>query len=81
MAGCSHRRLLKRVSQMLVSVNGNPIKCAEHLCLDALIAQCGIDGDRFATAVNGCFVARNQRRLRELQPGDQIMTFEPITGG
>jgi len=66
---------------MQVYINGDPIDCAEYLCLDALMTQCGIDGDRCATAVNGCFVARNQRMLRELQAGDQIMTFEPITGG
>jgi sulfur carrier protein ThiS len=34
-----------------------------------------------ATAVNQEFVARDARAACLLQPGDQVFTFQPITGG
>ena len=34
-----------------------------------------------ATAVNGDFVARDLRAAHLMKPGDQVFTFQPITGG
>lgn len=39
------------------------------------------DGSPIATALNGCHVARADRVRTRLAEGDQITTFEPITGG
>lgn len=39
------------------------------------------DGSPMATALNGCHVARADRMRTQLAEGDQITTFEPITGG
>ena len=35
----------------------------------------------FASAVNGEFVARDQRALTTLAEGDAVFTFQAITGG
>ena len=41
----------------------------------------GEDPQALATAVNQEFVARDARAARVLQAGDQVFTFQPITGG
>ncbi len=49
--------------------------------LAAVIAQLKLAPEQCATAINGQFVARNERDMRLLFADDHIMTFEPITGG
>ncbi len=46
-----------------------------------VIAQLNLASEQCATAINGQFVARNERGMRLLFADDHIMTFEPITGG
>ncbi len=46
-----------------------------------VIAQLKLAPEQCATAINGQFVARNERGMRRLFADDHIMTFEPITGG
>ncbi len=66
---------------MKIFVNGQAVECAEGVSLAALLVQLGRDPSSCATAVNGVFVARAQRGETRLCNGDQVMTFEPITGG
>ena len=66
---------------MQIFVNGNAREVDPQCDLAALIAQLGLGASSCATAVNGQFVARGQRAGTQLASGDQIMTFEPITGG
>jgi len=68
-------------SNITIQLNGQAIECAEGTSLAALLVQVGRDPSSCATAVNGGFVARTQRGEATLHHGDQIMTFEPITGG
>ena len=46
-----------------------------------VIARLKLAPEQCATAINGQFVARNERGTRLLFADDHIMTFEPITGG
>jgi sulfur carrier protein len=64
-----------------VFVNGSPCEIAPDARLSDLIAQLGLDDTACATAVNGQFVPRQGRRDCLLHDADQVMTFEPITGG
>ncbi|MBU3724291.1 MAG: sulfur carrier protein ThiS [Burkholderiaceae bacterium] len=66
---------------MQVFVNGTAHACAEGCTLSALLDQAGIEQKSCATAVNGVFVPRDARQERSLSDNDQVMTFEPITGG
>lgn len=64
-----------------VGLNGKPVQLRDTYTLGGLIRQCGLSENSCATAVNGQFVARNLRDDLILREGDQVMTFEPITGG
>jgi sulfur carrier protein len=66
---------------MQVFVNGDPHIIAANATLADLIAQLGLDQTACATAVNEQFIARSQRAQKQLREHDQVMTFEPITGG
>lgn len=66
---------------MQVFVNGTAHDCGPSCSLAGLLEQLGIDPKTCATAVNGAFIARAQRADRMLSANDQVMTFEPITGG
>lgn len=37
--------------------------------------------DAVATALNGCFVARDARSATTLRDGDVVLFFQPIVGG
>lgn len=64
-----------------ISVNGESREVAEGSSLADLVALLVDSPQALATAVNGDFVARDARAARLLQPGDQVFTFQPITGG
>ena len=49
--------------------------------LAELVESLGQTPAALATAVNGDFVPRTQRRDRRLRDGDVVTTFQPITGG
>lgn len=66
---------------MQVFINGAAHDCAEGCTLSALLDQVSIEQSSCATAVNGVFVPRDARPQKSLFPNDQVMTFEPITGG
>jgi sulfur carrier protein len=64
-----------------ITVNGQPREVAEGSSLADLVTQLVDSPQALATAVNGDFVARDARSARTLQAGDQVFTFQPITGG
>lgn len=64
-----------------ITVNGEPRDVAEGSSLADLVARIADSPQALATAVNGDFVARDARAARLLQAGDQVFTFQPITGG
>lgn len=66
---------------MHVFINGKAMQLADGLSLAGLLAELGLDPKSCATAINGQFVARDTRAHTTLAEGDQVMTFEPITGG
>lgn len=49
--------------------------------LGELVESLGLTPAALATAVNGDFVPRTQRRDCRLRDGDVVTTFQPITGG
>jgi sulfur carrier protein len=64
-----------------ITVNGQTREVAEGSTLADLVAQLAASPQALATAVNGDFVARDVRAAHLLKPGDQVFTFQPITGG
>ncbi len=66
---------------MQIFVNGAATPCESGCTLAQLLDQLGLPSDQCATAINGVFVPRDRRTHTVLQQEDQVMTFEPITGG
>ncbi len=64
-----------------ISVNGESREVADGSSLADLVALLVDSPQALATAVNGDFVARDARAARLLEAGDQVFTFQPITGG
>lgn len=64
-----------------ITVNGQPREVPAGSSLADLVAQMADTPQALATAVNQEFVARDARAARLLQAGDQVYTFQPITGG
>lgn len=64
-----------------VFVNGAPTSFQPGESLADLLLRLGVPAERCATAINGVFIARAQRQQALLNHHDQVMTFEPITGG
>ncbi len=64
-----------------ITVNGQTREVAEGSTLADLVAELAASPQALATAVNGDFVARDVRAAHLLKPGDQVFTFQPITGG
>ena len=64
-----------------ITVNGQAREVPEGSSLADLVTQLADSPQALATAVNQEFVARDARAARILQAGDQVFTFQPITGG
>ncbi|MEY4654331.1 MAG: thiamine biosynthesis protein ThiS [Pseudomonadota bacterium] len=64
-----------------ITVNGQPREVPAGSTLADLVAQLADTPQALATALNQEFVARDARAARVLQAGDQVFTFQPITGG
>jgi sulfur carrier protein len=64
-----------------ITVNGQAREVAEGSTLADLVAQLAASPQALATAVNGDFVPRDVRAAHLLHAGDQVFTFQPITGG
>jgi sulfur carrier protein ThiS len=71
---------------IIVHINGRPLAvpagCSLQEALTLPAAGMQPDGPGvIATALNGQHIARGTRGQTVLSSGDQITTFEPITGG
>ncbi|RUS65925.1 hypothetical protein CUZ56_02525 [Saezia sanguinis] len=62
-----------------IMLNGEPQQLPA-MTLAAFVSLIG-EPASLATAVNGEFVARDVRAAYQLKEGDEVMTFQPITGG
>jgi sulfur carrier protein len=62
-------------------LDGKPHSVPPGTTLAALVATLGHAPDKVSTAVNGEFVRRDQRDARVLQADDEVLLFQPITGG
>ena len=64
-----------------IRLNHASLQLQEGATLATLVATLDKPPASLATAVNGDFIARDQRDQCVLRDGDTVMTFEPITGG
>ena len=62
-------------------LDGNPHQVPANTTLAALVASLDHQPAKVSTAVNGMFVARDQREACVLQDGDAVLLFQPIVGG
>lgn len=69
------------MNHILITVNGGEHSIPSGTSLAAVIANEKLAAEAVATAVNGEFVARNDRVARALLAGDAVFTFQAITGG
>lgn len=65
---------------MTLIVNGEE-KRLEAATLAELLAKLGYEGDWLATAVNGDFVSREERRHFALNERDRVEILSPMQGG
>ena len=68
-------------TEVLIRLDGAPHALPRDTSLAALVDQLGHAQASVGTAVNGSFVARAQRQERVLNPGDDVLLFQPIVGG
>jgi sulfur carrier protein len=66
---------------IVITLNGEARSVPPGQTLADLIAQLDSPPQALATAVNGEFVPRDARAGRQLNDGDAVFTFQPITGG
>ena len=64
-----------------VTLNGEVRAIEPAATLADLVATLEVAPHLFATAVNGEFIPREARERLQLQGGDAVFTFQPITGG
>jgi len=64
-----------------LSLNGQTLQLPPGCTLAQLLEQQALHSQQVATAVNGCFVPREQRPHTALHPGDTVLTFQAIVGG
>lgn len=69
------------MNHILITVNGQEQTVLTGTNLADVIASAQLATEAVATAVNGEFVARNDRVARALLAGDAVFTFQAITGG
>ncbi|WP_291014659.1 sulfur carrier protein ThiS [Hydrogenophaga sp.] len=65
----------------MLHFNDLTLPCPDGLTLAALLESQQMEATQVATAVNGTFVAREQREATPLRPGDTVLTFQAIAGG
>ena len=64
-----------------ITLNGESRPLQPGTSLADLVASLQQQPQALATAVNGEFVPRDARAQVQLKPGDDVFTFQPITGG
>ncbi|NIZ14887.1 sulfur carrier protein ThiS [Phaeobacter sp. HF9A] len=65
---------------MKILVNSEPHDIDATTLAEAL-SELGYTGPALATALNGQFVARDQRSIQPLAAGDRIEVLAPMQGG
>ena len=68
-------------TELSIQFNGQTIPLSSRTTLTALLNALGQDCAGMATAVNGEFVARNERGNCVLNTGDSVTVFRAIVGG
>lgn len=71
---------MSEAPSITLMVNGQPQASTARNLQEWVEAQ-GVQPQALATAVNGTFVARQQRADCVLKDGDVVLTFQPIQGG
>lgn len=66
---------------MQVIVNGSPTEVSDHIRVDALIQQLGLEGRRLAVEVNRELVPRSRFGEQVLAAGDCIEIIHAVGGG
>lgn len=67
---------------MVATINGEHVPLrSEGEALSALLARLGYEGDHFAVALNGAFVARSQLASTQVAADDRIEVLAPMVGG
>lgn len=66
---------------LCISLNGQAVPLSSRTTLSALLSALGQNIDGVATAVNGEFVAREERPHCVLNAGDSVTMFSAIVGG
>jgi sulfur carrier protein len=64
-----------------IYLNGQAVPLSSRTTLGALLSALGQNKDGVATAVNGEFVAREDRLQCVLNAGDSVTVFSAIVGG
>ncbi|MGC1175539.1 sulfur carrier protein ThiS [Polaromonas sp.] len=64
-----------------ITFNGEARQVPAGSSLADALAASGQPAQAFASAVNGEFVARDERAKTPLAEGDAVFTFQAITGG
>jgi sulfur carrier protein len=64
-----------------ITVNGDARLAQPGATLAELVVALGASPLSLATAVNGEFIPREARAQCLLRDGDEVFTFQPITGG
>ena len=65
---------------MRIILNGQAQEVTANT-LDAVLLECGYEGDHFATALNGTFIHKQQREGLALSADDRIEVVAPLEGG
>lgn len=68
-------------TEVSIKLDGAPHVLVPGTSLAELVDQLGHAPASVGTAVNGSFVARGLRQDRVLNPGDEVLLFQPIVGG
>jgi sulfur carrier protein len=66
---------------LALTLDGKPHQALAGTTLADLVSTLGHQPNQVSTAVNGLFVARDQRASCLLQDGDAVVLFQPIVGG
>lgn len=64
-----------------IELDGKPHAVPSGTTLAGLMESLSTPADSVATAVNGEFVARDQRSHRPLRTNDAVLVFRAIVGG
>lgn len=65
---------------MRITLNGEVVE-VETTHLSDILEECGYQGDRIATAVNGEIVHRGSWCEKQLNEGDRLEVVAPVVGG